>query len=243
MDKLNKNDIGIIESRITEFLEKKFSFRDYFNSVDLTGYYEVNGEITRYGNPVNVQVTIKKDDFTPTYWMITDEAITLCSRFLGEITLGKDVCVSDPCYDRDVWCMTVLHNVKPGKWDARVSIDTISSFGERCYVLELFHRTVREVEDFDWREIFELGVDSGTMSVIDDAYYQQKKPSNSKAEEAAAERFLENCYKAADKKAGIYRYGDKKVGVVCSSGTGDGSYPLYTAEKDGEVVAIKISFM
>ena len=33
-----------------------------------------------------------------------------------EIILGKEVYLSDPCYDTKTWCQALLTNVKEGKW-------------------------------------------------------------------------------------------------------------------------------
>jgi hypothetical protein len=59
-----------------------------------------------------------------------------------------------------------------------VCIDTIDCWGERCYILELEHRRVSLPNEPNWEERFRLGVDSGTMSVIDDAYYRRKNGSS-----------------------------------------------------------------
>ena len=64
------------------------------------------------------------------------------------------------------------------------------------------------------------------------------------SDESKHEHFLEKCYNLTDdNRAGIFKYNNQKVGVVCSSGCGDGCYPLYVVEKDGEIVAMRINFM
>jgi hypothetical protein len=53
---------------------------------------------------------------------------------------------------------------------------------------------------------------------------------------------MDKCFNLTKKTcAGLFTYGNQKVGVVCSSG--DGCYPLYVVEKDGEIIAIRINFM
>jgi hypothetical protein len=171
MNKISENLKSVLQSRIIEFLGKPFTITDLCETEhNPSEYYDVIGIMERYNDSANVRVSIKKDGDIPSYWYITDDMITLISCYIGEILLGKDVCVSDPCYDRDIWCMTVLKNVKPGRWEVRASIDTIDTWGERCYVLELFHRTVKKDKELDWKDRFELGVDSGTMSVISDSF-------------------------------------------------------------------------
>ena len=247
MNKISENLKPILQDRITEYLGKPFTIKGSceaeFNPKE---NYDVIGVMERYGSLVNVRVSVKKDGDMPEYWNITDEDITLKSRYIGEIVFTNNVCVSDPCYDRDTWCMTVLKNVKPGKWEVRASIDTIDTWGERCYVLELFHRTVNQDDNLDWKDRFSLGVDSGTMSVIDDAFYRRKNGSveDFESDESAQEHFTNKCYDLTDDdRIGLFTYGSQKVGVVCSSGCGDGCYPLYVVEKDGEIVAMRINFM
>ena len=243
---ITENLKPILQDRITELLGKPFIITGSCEAEhNPSENYDVLGVMTRYDAPVNVRVSVKKDGDIPLYWNITDDAVALVSRYIGEIILTGTVCVSDPCYDRDTWCMTVLKNVKRGRWQAYASIDTIDSCGERCYVLELFHRNTRHSEDLNWVKNTALGVDSGTMSVIDSPFYRQKNGSSKEFEsdEKAIELFMAKCFSLADKKAGIFAYGSQKAGVVCSSGFGDGVYPLYTVEKDGEIVAIKINFM
>lgn len=36
---------------------------------------------------------------------------------IGQIKLGSDVVIADPCYDLDTWCIGVLGDVVPGIYD------------------------------------------------------------------------------------------------------------------------------
>jgi hypothetical protein len=246
MIKLTKDQKAILQCKIAEHLGNPFTLKRTRESEhDKESSYDVIGIMGRHGGPVNVRVTIKKDGDALSYWSITDEAISMKTRYVGKILLGKDVCVSDPCYDRDVWCRTTLENVKPGVWTVDAAIDTIDCWGERCYILELYHETVDRSKEHDWADSFNLGVDSGTMSVIDDRFYQADPGpcAGLLPGDTARERFLNKCYDLKDGYAGLFKVGNKRVGVVCSSGCGDGGYPLYVVEEDGEIVAMKISFM
>ena len=247
--RLEKSQVRLLQDRITEMLGKPFTFKGTrISEHDRESSFDVVGTMKRHDTTVNVKVHIHvsaNHEFTPSYWSITDETISLLNRYIGKMRLSKNVVVSDPSYDRDVWCMTELSNVKPGIWTVHAAIDTIDSWGERCYVIELCHETVDRDEELAWTDHFELGVDSGTMSVIDSAYYQ-KDPGPSPGilpETTAKDRFLNKCFNLTDNRAGILKNGNKCVGAVCSSGIGDGGYPLYVVEEDGEIVAMKISFM
>lgn len=232
-----------MQSKIADYLSTGFTLKRYTDNRDET--FEVHGVIVRHDAPANITVKVQAEGYIPKYWMIHDDEIIMNTKHVGFVHLGKDVIVSDPCYTRDVWCMTKLSNVKPGTWEVRAAIDTIDSWGERCYILELQHKEVKMAANPDWVKSFELGVDSAKMSVFDDAYYKVKKysPDMLETDRAAQEAFDAQCCSLADNYAGIFRVGKKAVGVVCSSGCGDGGYPLYVVEKNGEIVAIKISFM
>jgi len=208
----------------------------------------VHGTIERFNEKVNVEVNIQKDSNEVWYWHITDEEITINSSYLGSIVLCGPVVVSDPSYDRSVDCMTVLHNVEQGIWHVRTCIDTLDTWGKRLYILELFHSCVPEDQqgNMSWKKTFELGVDTGTMSVISDTYYRRRYGSEISFETnfLAKNNFSETCRKLKDKYAGIYKKNNKPIGVICSSGIGDGSYPLYVVKnKKKKVIAMRISFM
>jgi len=247
MKNINDTLRKTLEEKATEYLNTKFTLTEFAEDSNHPDQYKVHGTILRYDVPVNVEVTFVKDGLEPRYWLITDESITMLSRYIGAIKLSKDVCVTDPCYNRDVWCMTQLNNVKPGLWDVHASIDEIDFWGKRTYILELFHRdSIREqIKELSWKECAELGVDSGQMSVFDDAYYRRKNGSEAdfEADESVRDSFYDTCCNLSQNYVGIYRAGNRAVGVVCSSGCGDGSYPLEVKEIDGKIVAMKISFM
>lgn len=251
----NKDSLSkILEKKVTGYLGTPFTMVNYGDDPDDVYSYAVQGTILRYGVAVNVKVTFNKIECEPTYWEITDKKITMLSYHIGTIALGKDVCVSDPCYDRGVWCMTQLHNVKSGLWHVHISIDEIDSWGKRLYILELNHRDMIDFKnESEWERQAELGVDSGTMSVIDDVYYRRKNGSveEFEADEKVKGRFSDKCTALtygpvgthSTRFAGIYRINNRPVGVICSSGCGDGSYPLDVIEVDERIVAMRINFM
>jgi len=247
MKNINDTLHKILEEKATEYLNTKFTLTEIAEDPDHPDQYEAQGTILRYDASVNVEVTFTKDGLEPRYWMIADESITMPSKHIGTIRLSKDVCVTDPCYNRDVWCMAQLDNVNPGLWDVYASIDEIDCWGKRTYILELFHRdsTREQTKELSWKERAELGVDSGQMSVFDDAYYRLKNGSEAdfEADKSVRDRFYDICCNLSQNYAGIYCAGNRAVGVVCSSGCGDGSYPLEVKEIDDKIVAMKISFM
>lgn len=248
---MNKNKVisKNLETKASDFLNSTFTLVDYTEDADYPNQYAVRGIIQRYGKPANVLVHFEKKELRPVYWSITDDTITLPTKRIGRMELGKDVCVSDPCYDRDVWCMTQLHNVKPGAWDVEAGIGEIDSWGERVYVLTLYHHSIpmQQRNKLEWSEYGSLGVDSGQMSVFDDHYYRRKNGSveEFESDKDYAEAFYDNCcgITLGNDGVGLYYADHKAVGVVSSSGCGDGAYPMDVAIQNDEIVAIRIDFM
>lgn len=242
-----KNIRSVMEKNASDMLETPFTLTDYENNPNNQTQYIAQGTIQRYGKRTNVEVTFGRENLEVKYWEITDDSILMPSKSISSIQLGEKVCVTDPCYGRDVWCMTQLDNVKPGLWSVEVCIDKIDSWGKRVYILELFHDNVAkdDLEEMEWTGRAELGVDSGQMSVFDDVFYRRKNGSEEEfeADSALRDSFYTQCCDLTRKDIGIYRQGHKAVGVVCSSGVGDGAYPLYVKSIDDAIVAMRISFM
>ena len=69
------------------------------------------------------------------------------NRFPGEMTVLGDfemtsqtMRVSDPCYDRDVWCCGTFGKCKTGIWEAGVLKTDMGDWGVRCAVLAVRHK-------------------------------------------------------------------------------------------------------
>jgi hypothetical protein len=238
---------GLIETEASKLIERPFTLVSYSENAEDASEYEVLGTIPRYDGVANVAVTFKKEPLDASYWSITDDGIQMPTERVGSIELSEKICVTDPCYKRDVWCMSQLENVNPGTWNVFASIDTIDSWGERVYVLELYHDclTDEQKEKLKWSNEAELGVDSGQMSVFDDAFYRRKNGSieDFVADDKFASDFYDECCRLTDDRIGIYYSDGLPVGIVCSSGCGDGCYPLDTYRIDGQIVAMKICFL
>jgi hypothetical protein len=104
---------------------------------------------------------------------------------LGEFEMTSPVMrVSDPCYERDVWCCGTVDHCKLGTWEAGVLKTDKGEWGTRCAVLAVRHKDtgpdfnvirlgkVRKVACKCVEQSFEVGVDSGQAGFFDDAFYQ-----------------------------------------------------------------------
>lgn len=223
-----------------------FIYKSHQVSEENEAQFTITGQALRHGEFENVEASVLIEGLRVVYWRYSDDAIAMYSKHIGTMELGKDIVISDPSYDRTVWCMTQKDNARSGIWHVDAAIDTIDSWGERLYVLELYHESVRTRQNsLKWKEAGEVGVDTATMSVFDDRYYRRKGgfAEAFEADMAARKRFSDECFDIHNKYIGFHQEDGKNVGVICSSGIGDGGYPLLLAEESGRIVGIQISFM
>jgi len=154
---------------------------------------------------------------------------------------GK-VVVSDPCYDRDVWCKGIIEDVRNGEYKAKIICsDNTGGWGKRCFYL------IAHLDSFPYpfhdnplweKESFEVGVDSGQAGIYDEAEYK-----GGEDDYGDGGWYDQNCNLTSDIENKTLRLGGVlSGGVVSSSGCGDGGYDCYTIKKDGQVVAIMIDY-
>lgn len=151
-------------------------------------------------------------------------------RFPGEMTVlggfemtSQTMRVSDPCYDRDVWCCGTFGKCKTGTWEAGPDYSVIRQ------------RKVYQMKDGWLEQPIDVGVDSGQAGFYDEAFYQDN--SIFKGMPEPEHDYGDLWYNHAcditlsERSAGVMPYG-----VVSSSGFGDGSYVCYTHKgSDGEI--------
>ena len=140
--------------------------------------------------------------------------------------------------------MTEMMNVKPGRWKVFYAVDELDMRGERTYAISLLHNSVTNKEDLNWIEGKELGVDSHRLIVIGDRFYRRKNGSAElfEADEKAKADFAAACEKISSSELVFVELCGTKVGVICTTGTGSGMFPLRYAEKEGEIIAIEVLF-
>jgi hypothetical protein len=84
--------------------------------------------------------------------------------------------VTDPCYEKDVWCSGVLENVLPGQWvaDKVVASDSqTGGWGDRISELQISHIDYHGVVDVNEPAAFTVGVDSGQAGFFDELMYPE----------------------------------------------------------------------
>lgn len=162
-----------------------------------------------------------------------------------EIETGV-VRVTDPCYDRDVWCSGSLENVKTGKWNAFANISYNGMWDGMVKELCVSH--IEHRNNGSWETApFEVGVDSGQAGVFDDKYYKDDNIVKDVARINDVEAICkdEPWYSiCCDRTLSEKRVGVIPFGAVSSSGFGDGGYKaFFQKNKDGKIDAIKIIFV
>ncbi len=158
-----------------------------------------------------------------------------------KIKSGK-IIITDPCYEKGIWCQERAENVKKGTWSAYIKKTNDQLFGERISELIAVH------DDFDIEEMnFEkhsnnIGVDSGQAGIFDEKYYKDDSivKDNMLSHIRSDEKWYSMCCKQSlsEEQAGVVLFG-----CVSSSGYGDGNYSHYVCFVNDEIVAVKIIFI
>lgn len=152
----------------------------------------------------------------------------LTFRPLGAFSVygSGSIMASDPCYSPDTHCQKVVRDVMHGTWEASIQHGRVPGaydWGDRVQVLTIVHAT------YDGRDTYEafheLCVDSGQFGffVLED--YQ----ADGKGDYDDQDSFYGQCCKVTlGSHAGrvFDASGEHAIGVVSSSGFGDGQYTM-----------------
>jgi hypothetical protein len=170
---------------------------------------------------------------------------------MNQITLSENVMVSDPCYSLGTWCQTKLSNVLPGKYNVDVQkCDEGTGWGVRVSSITVVHEDY--VDDGDWEQHSECGVDSGQCGIFCMTSYRNDEmsvgittptldqpfvlPYNDKGGDMWYEKM---CHFTLHKD----QWGMYDTGVVSSSGIGDGLYPMEVMMDGDKIVGIKLEYL
>jgi len=165
------------------------------------------------------------------------------------INLGPEVYVTDPCYSVPTWCQTKLTNVLPGEWVVSMIYDEKQGTNRNAELF-LVHKDHQITKDlvYDW--FGDFGVDSGQAGVFDAASYRSDSAAEAinppwidfvlPGKDLEGDAWYEKICKFTLGESG---WGAYDAGAVSSSGWGDGMYPVYGAEVNGQVVALQLVFI
>lgn len=155
-----------------------------------------------------------------------------------EISLGKEVYLTDPCYNTTTWCQHLLKKVKEGKWIIDYDYDEFEDGMEQRVILTLAH------EDYGFgileggydrkEDSYVLGVDSGTIGVFDKEYYEKYHFATN----IDCDWFDKHICNNTHLRRGVNITNGKGVWIDTSFGDGEFDAQLYI--KNEEVVGIEI---
>jgi hypothetical protein len=170
---------------------------------------------------------------------------------MNQITLSENVMVSDPCYTPDTWCQTKLTNVLPGKYNVEVDRhDEGTGWGTRVSSITVIHEDY--VDDGDWEQHSECGVDSGQCGVFCMTSYRNDEMSEGittpesdfslgqyRKDDGGEKWYEKMCrFTLSENQWGLY-----DTGVVTSSGIGDGLYPMDVMMDGDKIVGIRLEYL
>lgn len=140
--------------------------------------------------------------------------------------------ITDPCYNKDVWCRMNDVKIKEGEYTCLVWYHTDKeNYNGEPYA----YKVVRIIGIYldgkipvqkAMKEIGSIGVDAGMAG-----FFHNKPDYDDEAWNAFCDRI---------------RHGDAWInedGFYSSSGYGDGGYGVYAQEQNGEIVALEIRFI
>ncbi len=148
-------------------------------------------------------------------------------EYIGAITLSDKVDITDPCYDKDVWCR-MTSKCMPGEYTGYAFTSDQGEWGNRVSAIAIYKDDEHyDLDDMEY--LGDIGVDAGL------AGFFNNKPD-----------FLGNKWDEFLHESGVfndsgYDY-DKEFysvdyGVFSSSGFGDGSYEVYaTPERNAFMI-------
>ena len=142
----------------------------------------------------------------------------------GTKTFPEKIDITDPCYDKTVWCRMNDFEISPGKYNCYVTElddEETGNWGDRVSRIG-----IRKAKGDIYRRVGSIGVDAGLAGFfINKPDYTDKEWS----------KFCGRC--------GSDRAWNIKEGFYSESGFGDGSYSVWAGYKNGKVVEVYIDFI
>lgn len=150
---------------------------------------------------------------------------------IGTMNFHGSVDITDPCYDKNVWCRMNDVKIKDGDYDCCIWIvqyrdeqpDGFIDAYDVVSIIGIYHNGVVPYEDM--MEIGKIGVDAGLAG-----FFHNKPDYNE-------EDWRKMCSICERGHAWIIDNGFFSI-----SGDGDGLYSVYADKKDGEITALEIRF-
>ena len=142
-------------------------------------------------------------------------------ELFGTLTLENAVDITDPCYDKDVWCRMTAE-CKPGEYEGIAAMQDCGVWGIRVRSLSIRHTDLKNtpIDEIDMKPIGDIGVDAGLAG-----FFNNKPDFNDTEWFAFCDEIKEG------------KYWNLHDGIFSRSGYGDGCYEVYTS-KDNDAFTI-----
>ena len=168
---------------------------------------------------------------------------------IGAINLPGKVDVTDPCYDKYIWCRET-YKVVPGEYLCYFHRNDANVL-DRCRIIHNDPETLKKVEDNrSWRSVGAAGVDAGMAGFFDnkpdfpDAVWgelcSQMYPDGSMRTLGLYNQEDSGVYIAnSDTDTELF---EGREGFWTESGYGDGEYPIYAVRNNRVISALELRF-
>lgn len=170
--------------------------------------------------------------------------LALERKYVGKISIPDGaVDITDPSYDRDVWCRMNNVSITPGNYNCYAYMGNKKGWGNRCWKAQiaLADGPLSDIAEEriasrkSWREIGYIGVDAGMAG-----FFNHKPDFNN-------EEWDDLCDKMFSGEEYVYIDSFEKDGLITrgfwtESGYGDGSYPVKAIREGGKIIALEIRF-
>ena len=154
------------------------------------------------------------------------------------IQIKNKVIISDPCYNRNTWCMTDQDNMLEGNYNYFVDDINDEDWGNRIKSIEIIHENYERPKQWNYKNDL-VGVDSGQAGIFCDTIYP-------KEEDTGKYNDLNSFYgKCCDATLSKEQFGIiENSGIVSSSGYGDGQYTCFIQNNEqNKCIGVRIVFI
>lgn len=152
---------------------------------------------------------------------------------IGQFEFTGAVDATDPCYDKSVWCRINNIPLVPCNYDGWIKISDEGDWGKRVAELIITPAQFIKIPEDMWENYSEeeyegeVGVDAGLAGIFQD------KP------DFEGTMWSEFCDMIDNGDAWVTDWG-----FCCSSGYGDGGYPLFCfVDSDDKICGLRIVFI
>lgn len=170
--------------------------------------------------------------------------IQLKRKLVGTINIPDGlVDITDPCYDRDVWCRMNDVAVAPGTWNCYAYKGERIGWGNRVWIVQIVIADGpldKIAEDKihsgkSWRQIGTVGVDAGLAG-----FFNHKPDFDDKEWHDLCNMMFAEERKGDSVFTKRFGSGD---GFWTESGEGDGCYSVHAIRENRKIIALEIRFL